>query len=170
MKYGGRFLLFNLKFLVMKKLLLSFGVIAVIAIVFVSCQGRTAQLNQVQQIDTTGFAQFQAFKAMQQQQAMMAAMTPAPQKEIVYVKQRAAAPAKQYAMNSESTNEAKVAKKKGWSKAAKYSVIGGVGGGVLGAVINKKDPVKGAVIGAVVLGGGGYILGRSQDKKDGRVQ
>jgi len=71
-------------------------------------------------------------------------------------------------MNSSTTNEAKSTKKKGWSKAAKYAVIGGAGGAVTGAIINKKDRVKGAVIGGVVLGAGGYIFGRSQDKKDGR--
>ena len=151
----------------MKKLILSFGIVATLAIFLVACQGYPGQQQAMTpQIDTTGFAQFQAFKAMQQQEAMMAATAPQPQ--VVYVKQRASAPAKQYTMKSETTNEAKVAKKKGWSKAAKYAVIGGVGGGVLGAVINKKNPVKGGVIGAVILGGGGYILGRSQDKKDGR--
>ena len=71
-------------------------------------------------------------------------------------------------MNSSSTNEAKVAKKKGWSKAAKYAVICGGSGAVLGAVINKKDRVKGGVVGTVVMGGLGYIIGRSEDKKEGR--
>lgn len=57
--------------------------------------------------------------------------------------------------------------KKGWSKAAKGAVIGGVGGAVVGAVVSKKK-VKGAVIGGVVGAAGGYILGRSKDKKEGR--
>jgi len=33
-----------------------------------------------------------------------------------------------------------------------------------------KNHVKGAIIGGVLGAGGGYILGRSKDKKDGRVQ
>ncbi|MEO5946835.1 MAG: hypothetical protein ABIP79_08465, partial [Chitinophagaceae bacterium] len=71
-------------------------------------------------------------------------------------------------MSSSTTNEAKVAKKRGWSKAAKYGVIGGGTGVVLGAVINKKNRVAGGAIGGAVLGGLGYVLGRAQDKKDGR--
>jgi len=58
--------------------------------------------------------------------------------------------------------------KKGWSKAAKGAVIGGVGGAVAGAVIGKGG--KGAIIGGVIGAAGGYIIGRSKDRKDGRVQ
>jgi hypothetical protein len=38
----------------------------------------------------------------------------------------------------------------------------------LGAIISKEKKGKGAVIGAVIGAAGGYVLGRSQDKKDGR--
>ena len=69
--------------------------------------------------------------------------------------------------NNTSTNT--VSRKKGWSHAAKDATIGGVGGAVLGAVIS-KDKVKGAVIVGVIGAGGGYILGRSKDKKEGRIQ
>lgn len=72
-------------------------------------------------------------------------------------------------MSSESGNEAKQAEKKGWSKAAKGAVIGGVAGAAGGAVINKKNPVVGAVIGGVIGAGGGYAIGRGMDKKDGRI-
>ncbi len=71
-------------------------------------------------------------------------------------------------MSSSTTNQAKVEKKKGWSKAAKYGVIGGGTGVVLGAVINKKNRVAGGAIGGTVLGGIGYLWGRSKDKKEGR--
>lgn len=60
-------------------------------------------------------------------------------------------------------------RRRGWSHAAKDATIGGVGGAVVGAVISKNH-VKGAIIGGVLGAGGGYILGRSKDKKDGRVQ
>jgi hypothetical protein len=71
---------------------------------------------------------------------------------------------------STSSNEAQApAAKKGISKAAKGAIIGGVAGGVAGAVINKKNRGAGAVIGAVIGAGGGYVIGRGQDKKDGRV-
>lgn len=59
-------------------------------------------------------------------------------------------------------------KKKGMSKAAKGAIIGGVGGAVVGGVATKS--AKGAVVGGVVGGTAGYIIGRQQDKKDGRVQ
>jgi outer membrane lipoprotein SlyB len=60
------------------------------------------------------------------------------------------------------------AQKKGWSKAAKGAVIGGAGGAVVGAAVSNKRG-KGAIIGGVVGAGTGYIIGRSKDKKDGRV-
>jgi hypothetical protein len=60
--------------------------------------------------------------------------------------------------------------KKGWSKAAKGAVIGGVAGAVGGAVINKKNRAAGAVIGGIIGAAGGYGVGRSQDKKDGRIE
>ena len=60
-------------------------------------------------------------------------------------------------------------RKRGWSKAAKGAVIGGVGGAVAGAIIDKKHG-QGAIIGGVVGAAGGYIIGRGKDKKDGRVQ
>ena len=71
-------------------------------------------------------------------------------------------------MNSSSTHTAEVAKKTGMSKAAKGAIIGGAGGAILGAVINKKNRVLGGVLGAVIGGGAGYGIGRSKDKKDGR--
>jgi outer membrane lipoprotein SlyB len=61
------------------------------------------------------------------------------------------------------------AQKKGWSKGAKGAVIGGVGGAVVGAAVSKKKG-KGAIIGGAVGAGTGYIIGRGEDKKDGRVK
>lgn len=71
--------------------------------------------------------------------------------------------------NSESSETAKVDKKEGWSKAAKGAVIGGVAGAAGGAIINKQNRVVGAVIGGVVGAAGGYGIGRTMDKKDGRI-
>ncbi len=58
-------------------------------------------------------------------------------------------------------------KNTGWSSAAKDATIGAVGGAVAGAVIGKG--AKGAIIGGVIGAAGGYILGRKNDKKTGRV-
>lgn len=64
----------------------------------------------------------------------------------------------------------KTEKKEGWSKAAKGAVIGGVAGAAGGAVINKKNRVLGGVIGGVVGAAGGYGIGRTMDRKDGRIE
>jgi hypothetical protein len=60
-----------------------------------------------------------------------------------------------------------VRRRRGWSHAAKGAVIGGVGGAVAGAIIDKKHG-QGAVIGGVLGAAGGYILGRGKDKREGR--
>jgi hypothetical protein len=71
---------------------------------------------------------------------------------------------------SEGSGEtAQVEKKEGWSKAAKGAVIGGVAGAAGGAILNKKNRVAGAVIGGVIGAAGGYGVGRTMDKKDGRI-
>ncbi len=72
--------------------------------------------------------------------------------------------------NTDNTTAAAPAtvQKKGWSKAAKGAVIGGVTGAAAGAVINKKNRAAGAVIGGAVGAGVGYGIGRAKDKKDGR--
>ena len=69
--------------------------------------------------------------------------------------------------SNSGTGTTQPVRKKGWSKAAKGAVIGGVGGAVAGAIIDKKHG-QGAVIGGVVGAAGGYIIGRGKDKKDGR--
>jgi hypothetical protein len=58
--------------------------------------------------------------------------------------------------------------KKGWSKAAKGAVIGGVTGAIGGAVLSKKKKGLGAVIGGVIGAAGGYAIGKGMDKKDNR--
>ena len=57
---------------------------------------------------------------------------------------------------------------KGWSDAAKGTVIGAGSGAVIGAVVS-KNKVEGAIIGGVLGGGAGYAIGRSRDRKSGRV-
>lgn len=64
--------------------------------------------------------------------------------------------------------EAPVAERRGISKTAKGAIIGGTGGAVVGAVVNKKDRVAGAVIGGVIGAGAGAVIGRQADKRDGR--
>ena len=56
---------------------------------------------------------------------------------------------------------------KGISSAAKGAAIGGVGGAIVGGVIGHN--AKGAIIGGVLGGGAGYAIGRSKDRRTGRV-
>lgn len=58
--------------------------------------------------------------------------------------------------------------RKGMSSAAKGAIIGGVAGAATGVLVDKKDG-RGAIIGGVVGAGTGYTIGRSKDKKSGRV-
>lgn len=62
-----------------------------------------------------------------------------------------------------------VARKKGWSSAAKGAAIGAASGAVLGAVLSKDHHrAAGAVIGGAAGAAGGYLYGRHRDKKKGR--
>ncbi len=68
-----------------------------------------------------------------------------------------------------NTNNSSTANQdKGISKAGQGVIIGATSGAVLGAIIS-KDKGKGAVIGGIIGGAGGYAIGRSKDKKSGRV-
>lgn len=71
---------------------------------------------------------------------------------------------------SKSTNAALPQRDKGWSDAAKGAAIGGGAGAILGAVVSKNNRAAGAVIGGVAGAGGGYAIGRAQDRKSGRVE
>lgn len=73
-----------------------------------------------------------------------------------------------YSNDGAGTTQA--AQPQGMSKAAKGAIIGTVGGAAAGAIISKKNRALGAVIGGVAGGATGYTIGRSQDRKDGRVQ
>ncbi|MNK11525.1 hypothetical protein D3C87_295670 [compost metagenome] len=61
------------------------------------------------------------------------------------------------------------AQKKGWSSAAKGTVIGAGVGALGGVLIDKKDG-RGAIIGGLAGAGAGYAIGRAEDRKSGRVQ
>ena len=172
----------------MKKILFALSTVAVMA----SCSDNNprpaAQTQALTPADTAGLAQFQAWKAQKElavanqlaQQNQLAAQQQ-PTREIirervVYVNQpssrrSSSSTARRSSSGSSGTyssGSSQTAKKKGWSKAAKGAVIGGAGGAVAGAIINKRNRAAGAVIGGVIGGAGGYIFGRSQDKKDGR--
>ena len=122
-------------------------------------------------VDTTGLAEFQAWKAMNERKSAtdyymqgyrdaVAKSTPAKPvtKTRTVYKSVAASPAP----------VPQTVKKKGWSKAAKGTAIGAATGAIAGALLNKKNRLVGGIIGGIVGGGGGYVIGRGMDKKDGR--
>jgi hypothetical protein len=58
-------------------------------------------------------------------------------------------------------------KKKGWSGAAKGTVIGAGSGAIIGAIVSKKKGT-GAIIGGLIGAGAGYVVGNEKDKKNKR--
>jgi hypothetical protein len=157
----------------MKNLLSSLAVTASLAFTMAACNTSPQQSQvTIKSTDTAGLAAFQAWKQAEMINANTAYYAAAARPQVVtkYVPVRSSArstsaASKPVVMNSESSN---AAKKKGWSKAAKGAVIGGVVGAGAGAVINKKNRGAGAVIGGVLGAGAGYGIGRGMDKRDGR--
>ena len=143
--------------------------IAIAAVVSVAVVGLTKSSNS-KKVDATELAQFEAWKAssLQKELEKENAVVTKPVTKSSTAKRTVSYQSPK--MVSESQNAAKTTttQKKGWSKAAKATAIGAGTGAVLGAVINKKNRVAGAVIGGVIGGGGGYVIGRGMDKKDGR--
>ena len=153
----------------MKRVFTFLSVVAIAAIFMTACNRnpKTATEKTLSYEDTVGLSQFQAWKAQNERiDPVYAAAAPAPARKSTSTRTRTAS--KSGSMSSTSSNQAKTVQKKGWSKSAKYAVIGGAAGGVAGAVINKRNRAVGAVVGAVIGAGGGYVPGRTQDKKDGR--
>jgi hypothetical protein len=154
----------------MKKILL---IITVVAVAFAAVMGTmTLTANKSKSVpnaDTVGLAQFQAWKAAQYDKMILEANQAEKQIAAKPAVRRTSTRSSSGSMNSVSSHPAKTTtEKKGWSKAAKGTVIGAGTGAVLGAVINKKNRAAGAVIGGILGGGLGYGIGRHMDKKDGR--
>lgn len=133
----------------MKKIL---GIIA-IAGTLVACKGKTNTDNTMvlSAADSAKMKEFEKWKERNEQSE---------KRTVVYREANT--------NSSASTTTPTTVKKKGWSKAAKGAVIGGVTGAAAGAIINKKNRGAGAVIGGAVGAGVGYGIGRAKDKKDGR--
>jgi len=160
-----------LKNSVMKQPLL-FIVIAIAAVVSVAAIVGISSNTKMKKVDATELAQFEAWKDTKTLEALETekASYVAPKTTTRSTPAKRTVSYQSPKMVSESQNAAKTTttKKKGWSKAAKGTAIGAGAGAVLGAVINKKNRAVGAVIGGVIGGGGGYVIGRGMDKKDGR--
>ncbi|MEO5563860.1 MAG: YMGG-like glycine zipper-containing protein [Chitinophagaceae bacterium] len=157
----------------MKKIFTLCTIITVAAVLLMSCnKNPAAETKGVSYEDTVGLTQFQNWKMQNERlNADQYYQYASQQSTPVRTAKKSSPNYGSGSMNSGSNNYAKTAtpaKKKGWSKAAKGAVIGGAGGAVAGAVINKKNRVAGGVIGGVAGAAIGYVIGRGQDKKDGR--
>lgn len=153
----------------MKRIFYTLTITFTIAVVLAACGNKpNATLDGTKGLsyaDTVGLAEFQDWKVNNER---IAAVEAYKKTERATAVKRKRSSSQSGSMVSSSENQAKVAKKKGWSKAAKGATIGAGSGAVLGAVINKRNRALGAVIGGVVGGGVGFGIGRSMDKKDGR--
>lgn len=150
---------------------LLFIVIAIAAVVSVAAIVGISSNTKMKKVDATELAQFEAWKETKTLEALETekASYVAPKTTARSTAAKRTVNYQSPKMVSESQNAAKTTTtKKGWSKAAKATAIGAGAGAVLGAVINKKNRAVGAVIGGVIGGGGGYVIGRGMDKKDGR--
>ena len=154
-----------------RRVLRTFSVIAVMIamLAVISCGTKQANVGDktvVNTSDTAGFAQFRAWKAQQDQKAAVAS-TYKPVKSTAVHTSSSKTTTQTGTMSTTTQYPAKT-KPKGWSKAAKGTVIGAGSGAVLGAIIDKKNRAVGAAIGGVAGGAVGYGVGRHMDKKDGR--
>ena len=159
----------------MKRFFYTLSIVALVAVLLAACNNKpgTAIENTkgLSYSDTVGLAEFQGWKAQNERLNAIEAYkqnanaTTASSRTSTT---KRTSGTRSGSMVAGSENQAKAAKKKGWSKAAKGAVIGAGSGAVIGAVINKRNRAVGAAIGGVIGGGVGYGIGRSKDKKDGR--
>jgi hypothetical protein len=138
-------------------------------LVFTACNNQSKQPSA---LDTMAIKQ----QAILEEQARIQAETDS----IASVRRSLAAVRRREARYDDVSNESSSAEqapvtpttaapaKKGWSDAAKGTVIGAGAGALAGVLIDKND-VRGAVIGGVVGAGTGYAVGRANDRKTGRV-
>jgi len=164
----------------MKNLLPLLSILVIAAIVMAACNSKPqTDANNGKVLtytDTAGLAEFQKWKTMNElkdpsvyyNQGSEVAYQPA--KKV----SRTSAPARKVtrtssgSMNSVAQYPAKTTVKKGWSRRAKGAAIGGGGGALLGAVINKNNRLVGGAIGGAIGAGLGYVIGNELDKKHGR--
>jgi hypothetical protein len=139
----------------MKKI---FTLISIIGL-FAACKSDSAKTDDTQVLGLSTETEVQEFKAWKAAQEAKEAKPAEAKTTVVYKTTPAPAPA---------SEPQPAPRKKGWSKAAKATVIGAGTGAVAGAVINKRNRGVGAAVGGVIGGGAGYVIGREMDKKDGR--
>ena len=164
----------------MKKLIPILSMLFISAILISACNSKPSADPKAGKVltytDTAGLADFQKWKTQNElkdpavyytQGTEVSAIQPARKTTKGYSSvQRASNTGG--SLNSVSQYPAKTTAKKGWSRKAKGAAIGGGGGAILGAVINKNNRLVGGAIGGALGAGIGYVIGNELDKKHGR--
>jgi len=160
----------------MKKLLPLFSILFIV-IVIAACNSKpqTDVNNVLTSADTIGLAEFQKWKTQNelkdptvyyQQGNETVASQPVKRITRSYTPVRKSSVSN--SMNSVAQYPAKTSVKKGWSRKAKGAVIGGSGGAIIGALVNKNNRLVGGALGGALGAGLGYVIGNELDKKHGR--
>jgi len=165
----------------MKKLLPILSILFITAILISACNTKPAvdpnSGKMLTYLDTAGLADFQKWKTQNelkdptvyyQQGTEVSNRQPVRRTVKTYSAVRKASGNDGGSLNSVSQYPAKTTVKKGWSRKAKGAAIGGGGGAILGAVINKNNRLVGGAIGGALGAGIGYVIGNELDKKHGR--
>ena len=162
----------------MKKLLPILTIAAITTIIFAACKNKPqADANNsgkvLTYVDTAGLADFQKWKTENERKDISmykqnneysepASHAPVRKGSVIHHT------AKKVSLSSTGQYPAKTVLKKGWSRKAKGAAIGGAGGAIFGAVINKNNRVKGGIMGGLLGAGLGYVIGNEMDRKHGR--
>jgi len=165
----------------MKKLLPLLSIVIISAILFAACNNKPQTGANDGKVltytDTLGLADFQKWKAQNElkdptvyyNQGNEVASAQRTKTVVKYIPVKSTSARRSSgSMNSVAQYPAKTSVKKGWSRKAKGAVIGGGGGAILGAVINKHNRVLGGALGGALGAGLGYVIGNELDKKHGR--
>lgn len=165
----------------MKKLLPILSILSISAILLAACNSKpSTDANSgkvLTYIDTAGLADFQKWKTLNElkdpaayynQGTEVSTNQPVRKTTRSYRSTQKTSNNGGGSLNSVSQYPAKTTAKKGWSRKAKGAVIGGGGGAILGAVINKNNRLVGGAIGGALGAGIGYVIGNELDKKHGR--
>jgi hypothetical protein len=165
----------------MKKLLPILSILFMSALLISACNSKPpADPNAgkvLTYVDTAGLADFQKWKTQNElkdpsvyyrQGPEISTSQPIRKSTKSYSSAQRTSNSNGGSLNSVSQYPAKTSVKKGWSRKAKGAVIGGGGGAILGAVINKNNRLVGGAIGGALGAGIGYVIGNELDKKHGR--
>ena len=165
----------------MKKMLPILSLLFVVAILFSACNSKSSADANAGKVltytDTVGLADFQKWKVQNELKdpsvyyqvgSLASTREPAKKPTKSYSSVQRTSNTSGRSLSSVSQYPAKTTVKKGWSRKAKGAVIGGGGGAILGAVINKNNRLVGGAIGGALGAGIGYVIGNELDKKHGR--